>query len=128
MSEWDARFAQYPTFAAGKIPIEWVRCSIRGVGRVEILKSPHYSHLFSNGSSKAYVNYLREHFPELNCSEQVARFEELFRSLQEEPIGVSVLARQISPFSRKVLVVDGTHRAAIAAHIGLKKLNLCLTY
>jgi len=128
MGEWDARFAQYPTFAAGTIPIEWVRCFIHGLGRVEILKSPHYSHLVSNGSSKAYVNYLREYYPEVNRLEQVARFEELFWSLQEEPVGVSVLARQISPFSRKVLVVDGTHRAAIAAHIGLQKLNVCLTY
>jgi len=45
------------------------------------------------------MNYLRAYYLKIDRSEQVARFEERFLSLQEEAVGASALARRIFPFS-----------------------------
>ena len=69
------------------------------------------------------------HFPELNTSEQVKSFEELTLSVmadyENNSLDICVLVENrisLSSNNYKTSVIDGTHRLAVLAGLGVEKV------
>ena len=102
-----------------------------------IFETPHYffakeilnekqSHIWK----KNYINYLKKYFFGINIKKKVKIFQSLFNSINEDysnqKLDVFVLINK-NPFilknKYKAKLVDGTHRLAILAALGIEKVN-----
>lgn len=102
--------------------------------KYHITDTPHFSFvegIISNNDSKkdSYIRYKEEQFPEIDISEQVNSFESLISNMKNDfrnkALSVSVLIennRLLSSSNYKAIVVDGTHRLAILANLGVDRV------
>jgi glycosyltransferase involved in cell wall biosynthesis len=102
----------------------------------QISETPHLSFVLgilnntdSISKKEEYINYKKKHFPEINTSEQVKSFEELTLSMKADyennSLNVCVLIKNnisLPSNNYKTSVIDGTHRLAVLAGLGVEKV------
>ena len=107
-----------------KVSLEHVRVSIynkvkRGTERLLVKETPHY--LFCIGQTEQYSQYVCDNLGiGLRDYYSVRKYQNLLDSiLKEEHPKLIITARR---FEDTILIVDGAHRAAIAAFLGMRSI------
>ena len=102
----------------------------------QINETPHYSfasEIFNTTKSilkkEDYINYKKNEFPENNISKQVNSFEKLALNMKKDfesnSLEAYILVENnmlLSSNNYKTSVIDGTHRLAVLAALGVEKV------
>ena len=120
-------YSDMPVFIKSRCRIEFLRFKIHGLGKVSIWNTPHYQFLKSQVGENNYLKYIETYYGPAEVQGSVNRFRALELHLSEFPQRNILLTRSEIPWSNWLLVVDGTHRAALAAFQGKTHVNIYLT-
>jgi hypothetical protein len=104
-----------------------LRFNIHGRGRVSIWETPHFEFLCNQERPDTYRNYIRNFHGDEVVESSFMRFTNLSRHISDLPHRGILLGRACRPFASWLLVVDGTHRAALAAFEGRHAVELAVT-
>ena len=120
-------YSDMPVSLRARCRIEVLRFKIHGLGKVSIWDTPHYEFLTNRAGEDSYRRYIETHYGPAKVQDSINRFRSLGIHLSEFPQRNILLTRSEIPWSNWLLVVDGTHRAALAAFQGRTHLDIYLT-
>lgn len=120
-------YSEMPVFLRSSCRLDSLKFNIHGLGRVSIWETPHYEFLTSSTKSIKYQRYIADFYGSTQVQISVERFRTLERHLAEYPQRNVILTRSEIPWSKWLLVIDGTHRAAVAAVQGRDSIDVVLT-
>jgi hypothetical protein len=125
---WPARWKDFKVIATGLVPISLLEINIIEMGFVEVQDTPHFKFLASQYESLLYADYIKSIYKLENIDEQLSRFKQLHHEIRANPQNTEVLVRPKLWFSKKYIVIDGAHRTAILASIGLDKVRVKISF
>jgi uncharacterized membrane protein YukC len=125
---WPARWKDFKVIATGLVPISLLEINIIEIGFVEVKDTPHYKFLASQYQSLLYADYIKSIYKLENIDEQLYRFKRLHHEIRANYQNTEVLVRPKLWFSKKYIVIDGAHRIAILASIGLDKVRVKISF
>lgn len=120
-------YSEMPVFLRSRCRIDSLKFNIHGLGRVSIWETPHYEFLTTSTKAKTYQRYIADFYGPIQVQTSIERFRMLENYVAEFPQRNVILARSEFPWSKWLLVIDGTHRAAIAASQGRDSIDVVLT-
>lgn len=124
---YDTNFSIVPVFRRSTCRLDGLRFKILGVGRVPIWQTPHFRFLVHPKYIDPYRRYIAEFYGSSEVEPAVERFSQLEAHLADFPERKVLLGRSEIPLSNQLLVIDGTHRAAIAAFRREEFVRVALT-
>jgi hypothetical protein len=104
-----------------------LRFNVMGIGTVSIWQTPHFAFLGHPQGLEIYSNYITKFYGLSELAVSVHKFSTLKEYLSCNPERASILGRVNSVRSKHMIVVDGTHRAALAAHGSESGLKVMVT-
>lgn len=120
-------YSSHPILLQINCPLEFLRFNIEGRGRVSIWDTPHYEFWGSDTGKEDYKKYICQYYGSEQVETSFSKFESLPNFLDKEPEINCLLGRVIEPWSDWLLIVDGNHRAALAAHRKESTLKVFIT-
>ncbi len=109
-------YADFPVFAEVETDLDKLRFNVLGLGTVSIWETPHFAFFERPNGLKIYSNYIEDYYGISEISGSVDKFNTLKDHLLNHPERRSLLGRTKVLNAKWILIVDGTHRAALAAH------------
>ena len=114
---YDAVHSKFGTLGEISVPLQDLRFQVFGQGYVSVWETPHYAFLANPAADTTYPDYVARTFGRSGVEEHVKRFKTLEEELSNEFGDVVLLGSPLFPNWRKMLIVDGTHRSAVLAHL-----------
>ncbi len=120
-------YADFPVFAEVETDLEKLRFNILGLGTVSIWETPHFAFFEHPNGLEIYSNYIEDHYGVSEISGSVRKFNTLKDHLLDNPERRSLLGRTKNLKAKWMVIVDGTHRAAFAAHHSHTRVKVLVT-
>jgi hypothetical protein len=120
-------YANFPVFAEVDVSLDELRFNVMGIGIVSIWQTPHFAFLTHPDGMRIYSNYILEFYGQSELADSVHKFSTLEKYLLHNPERASILGRVNSPGAKYIIIADGTHRAALAAHGLVSRINVMVT-
>ena len=111
----------YAHFSAG---LSELRFNIHGLGLVPIQQTPHFEFFSSPDGEQRYRDYVSRFYGRAAVETTVERFKGLGKFIELHPDRLLLLGIVTRPVSPWILILDGTHRAAWAAHNLYKEIRV----
>ncbi len=120
-------YADFPVFAEVETDLDKLRFNVLGLGSVSIWETPHFAFFEHPNGLEIYSNYIKEHYGTSEIPGSVHKFKTLQDHILNHPERTSLLGRTKVLNANWMVIVDGTHRAALSAHRSQPRVKVMVT-